>query len=424
MRRLILVLAGAAVLAGGLLAAYAVHRLRQERNVRGSSTLEFTLTTSVERPPGPPAKVQWPTYGFDPQRTHAVELALRPPFRTPIWRYQASSLIEFPPAVGYGRLFFATNSGNLTAIAAKDGQRAWIFRTHRCVAASPTLGPHAHGTVYEVFLNHPPCNAQTGGRGVDGLVMAISAGNHRVHWRHVIGPSETSPLLVGDRLYVGDWNGNVWAFDANHGRVLWRQHVGGAVKGALAYADGRLFLGAYDGHVYCLDASDGRQVWRASAQPRLFGTARFYSTPAVAYGRVYIGSTDGKLYSFGATTGALRWAHDTGGYVYASPAVWHGLVLAGSYSRRFEAFDAATGDVRWSFPAGGQISGSATVIGNVVYFATLHDRTRLKGRTYALAAATGKLLWTFPDGKYTPVVAVPGHLFLIGYGLVYGMVPR
>ena len=133
---------------------------------------------------------------------------------------------------------------------------------------------------------------------------------------------------------------------------------------------------------------------------------------------MYIGSTDGKVYSYGAATGKLIWAHATGGYVYSSPAVWNRLVFAGSYSKRFYAFDAATGDVRWTFSANGQISGSPTVIGDVVYFATL------EGRTYALAARTGKQLWSYPDGEYTPVVAEPGRLFLIGSYRVYGMVPR
>jgi outer membrane protein assembly factor BamB len=98
--------------------------------------------------------------------------------------------------------------------------------------------------------------------------------------------------------------------------------------------------------------------------------------------------------------------------------VWKGLVFAGSYSKRFFAFDAATGDVRWTFPANGEISGSPTVVGNIVYFATL------KGRTYALNARTGRQVWTYPDGKYSPVVATQGRLFLVGYGKVYGMVPR
>jgi outer membrane protein assembly factor BamB len=413
MRRPLVVLAVLALVLAGALAAYVIHRLHEGRNIRGSSTVEF-VTTEARTPVS--AKVPWPEYGLTPARTRAVALALRPPFRT-VWRYQAGSLVEFPPSVGYGRLFFSTNVGVFTAVSAADGSRAWIYRSHRCVAASPALGPHAGGTAYEAFLNRPPCNAQRGGHGIDGKVIAFAVGRGRIRWERTIGPSETSPLLVRGRLYVGDWNGDVWALDADDGKVIWRRHVGGAIKGGLAYAGGRLYLGSYDGHVTCLSSS-GAVVWRASAQPRLYGSSSFYSTPAVAYGRVYVGSTDGRVYSFGAETGKLRWSHDTGGYVYASPAVWQRLVFAGSYSGRFYAFDAATGDVRWSFPGNGQISGSATVIGGVVYFATLAKRT------YALDARTGKLLWTFPDGKYTPAVAVKGQLFLTGYQIVYGMVPR
>jgi outer membrane protein assembly factor BamB len=414
MRRLILVLAGLVVLAAGVLAAFAVHRLREGGNVRGSPIVEYVTTTAPA--PKPPLRIQWPMYGLDEARTRSIDLPLRPPFRR-VWRYQASSLVEFPPALGYGRLFFSTNSGILTAIGQKNGKWAWKYRSHRCVAASPALGPHAHGTVYETFLNRPPCNALTGGHGGDGEVIALSVGRGKIHWRHTIGPSESSPLIVDERLYVGDWNGDVWAFDANYGRVLWKASLGGAIKGGIAYAGGRLYVGSYDGHVYCLSTS-GKTLWRASAEPRLYGHATFYSTPAVAYGRVYIGSTDGKVYSFGAKTGKLRWSHGTGGYVYASPAVWNQTVFAGSYSGRFYALDAATGDVRWSFDANGPISGSATVIGGVVYFATLEKRT------YALDARTGAVLWTFADGKYTPAVAVENRLFLVGFSVIYGMVPR
>jgi outer membrane protein assembly factor BamB len=413
MRRLIVVLAVLALIAGGAVAAFVVHRLHEGRNVRGSSTVDFVTT---ETPAALSARTPWPQYGLTPERTRAVELPLRPPFR-PLWRYQAGSLVEFPPAIGYHRLFFSTNVGVFTAVAATDGTRAWIYRSHRCVAASPAIGPHARGTVYETFLNRPPCNAQNGGHGIDGKVIAFSVGHGQIHWQRTIGPSETSPLLVGDRLYVGDWNGWVWALNTNTGRTIWKYHAGGAVKGGLASAGGRLYVGSYDGHVYCLSHT-GRLVWRASAQPRLYGSANFYSTPAVAYGRVYIGSTDGRVYSFGAATGKLRWSYNTGNYVYASPAVWRRLVFAGSYNGSFYAFDAATGDVRWRFAANGPISGSATVIGGVVYFATLQKRT------YALDARNGRLLWTFPDGKYTPAVAAEGRLYLTGYQIVYGMVPR
>jgi hypothetical protein len=33
-------------------------------------------------------------------------------------------------------------------------------------------------------------------------------------------------------------------------------------------------------------------------------------------------------------------------------------------------------------------------------------------------------VWTFPDGRYSPVVADAGRLYLVGYGKVYGLVER
>jgi outer membrane protein assembly factor BamB len=415
MRRLLKGLAVLAVLLAGAATAVVIHRLQGSEDVQGSSTVEFVTTTETTEPL--PTNIVWPTYGFEPNRTRAVELALRPPYRR-VWTYKAGSLVEFPPAIGYGRLFFSTNHGKLVAINAETGKRAWKYVSGRCVAASPALGDQQRGSVYAVFLNKPPCNAKRGG----GLVMAFSAGHGKIRWTKAIGASETSPLLIGNRLYIGDWNGRVWALDARSGRTKWVSGSHGPIKGAIAYSDGRLYVGSYDGHVYCIGAAHGRLIWKAKAQARLYGHVRFYSTPAVAYGRVYIGGTDGKVYSYGATSGKLRWSHSTGGYVYASPAVWNKLVLVGSYSKTFYAFDAATGAVRWTYKVGSPISGSATVIGDVVYFATLGGKT--KGRTYALNARTGKLLWSYPDGKYTPAVAEKGRFFLVGYARIYGMVPR
>jgi outer membrane protein assembly factor BamB len=417
MRRLLIILAAVAVLLGGAVAAVVIHRLHQGRDIVGSPTVEFTQTVAAIPPPLRRAAIVWPQYGLVPQRTRAVDLPLRPPFRT-VWTYRAGSLVEFPPVIGFGRLYLSTNSGKLAAISIRTGKRAWKRIVPRCVAASPGLGRQGYGTVFAVFLNRPPCNADKGGHGRDGLLLALSAGSGRLRWSRRIGPSESSPLLYGHRLYVGDWNGDVWAMYAGNGKVIWRRRVGGQVKGALAVVGHRLYVGAYDGHVYCLDLATGRIRWRAAAQARLYGASHFYATPAVAYGRVYIGSTDGKVYSYGAASGKLRWSRSTGGYVYASPAVWKGVVYVGSYSHRFYALDAATGRVRWRFEANGPISGSPTVIGDVVYFATL------TGRTYALDARTGRQVWTFPDGKYTPAVAMRGRFFLIGYTRIYGMVPR
>ena len=398
------------VLGAGL--AYYLHVKHASRNIKGSSTVEF-VTTQTAPPPPPEPGIAWPYYGYDSERLRFLNgSTLAPPFHR-VWTFHARNLVEFPPAVGYGRLFFANNEGVLFAIGVRNGRKAWDYVSHRCVAASPALDRHV---VYMVFMNRPPCNRS--GDKLTGEVAAFAVGTGRVIWTRTIGPSESSPVVVGGTVFTGDWNGRVWALRRKTGKPYWVTKLSGQVKGGVAISRNRLYVGDYSGHVYALNASSGKVLWQAKSQPRFGSSGTFYATPAVAYGRIYVGATDGKMYSFGAASGKLRWSYGTGGYVYSSAAVWHDRVFVGSYSHTFFCFDAATGAVKWQYEANGPISGSPTVIGGRVYFATL------KRQTYALDARTGRLLWTFPDGKYSPVVADDKRVYLVGYAKIYGLVER
>ncbi len=407
-------LAAALLVLAGAVGAYVVVKQRQAKDVRGSSTVEFT--PSVETPPQPPPEpgIVWPTYGFDADRLRVASgVKLQPPFRK-VWTYRAQALVEFPPAIAFGRLYFATNTGYTIAINAKTGKRAWKRASGRCQAASPAVSGRL---VFVPFMNKPPCNRRKP-TGLHGRLVAYYAGSGAVRWSKTLGPSESSPVVANGLVYTADWNGRVWAFVATSGKLRWVTKLRGQVKAAPTLSGNRLYVGDYSGRLYALDARDGTVLWQASSQARLGGRGQFYSTPAAAYGRVYVGSTDGKLYSYGATSGKLRWSHGTGGYVYSSPAVWRQRVYVGSYSKRFVCLDAATGDVEWTFTADGEISGSPTIVDGIVYFATL------KRRTYALDALTGEQVWTYPDGKYSPVVADAKRLYLIGYARVYGLVEK
>jgi outer membrane protein assembly factor BamB len=406
------------LLFGGLVAGYVLYKRDKAADVRGSSTEEFVTTEEEEPVPPPPQQekleVVWPMNGYDAERNRVGPFALKPPFRR-VWTFKARQLVEYPPAVAYGRLYFTNNAGVMFAINAKTGKRAWKLPIGRCVAASPAVADH---TVYQVFLNRPPCNSEASPGRLEGEVIAFASGFGKIRWRTRIGPTESSPLVADGRVYVGDWRGRVYSLDATTGKVRWTFQGKGRIKGAVAKSGNRLYVGTYDGYLYALRAATGKVIWRTRSQDRLGGRGQFYSTPAVAYGRVYIGSTDGKVYSFGAASGKLRWSQGTGGYVYGSPAVWRKTVYVGSYSGRFYALDAATGDIRWRFKANGDISGSAAVLDGVVYFSTF------KERTYALDARTGKQLWTFEDGKYGGVVADLDRLYLVGHARVYGMVEK
>jgi outer membrane protein assembly factor BamB len=416
-RRRALVAAAAALVlvVVGLVAGYVLMKQRASEDVRGSSTEEFVTTEAPPEQPEPPEPgIAWPTWGYEDVRTRVSPYDHRPPFRVR-WRFRGRALLEFPPAIAYGLVFVTNNGGETFAIDAESGKLKWRHRSGRCAASSPAV---AEGLLVQAFLNRPPCNSKESPSELEGVVIAFDARTGKVRWRVRLGPSESSPLVAGGRVFVGDWRGDVHALDRDTVRSRWTAHVGGRVKGALAISGGRLFVGAYDGRLYAFDAQTGNEDWSTASQDRLGGRGQFYATPALAYGRVYIGSTDGKVYSFGATSGELIWSQSTGGYVYSSPAVWRQLVFAGSYSERVYAFDAATGDVRWSARVDGPVSGAPTVMGGLVYVATLSERT------YAFDARTGRRVWSFPDGKYTPLVADADRAYLVGYTRIYGLDPR
>jgi len=372
--------------------------------VVGSTTREYHPTTQAA-PRAPRGKsFSWPTYGYDNMRDRAVEVAgLRPPYRR-AWTFHGHALLEFPPVVAGGRVYETSISGVLYAIDAASGRVLWSYRSRRCGWASPAIDG---GLLFETFIGNSECHSTFG----DGQVVAFDARTGRRVWLRTIGPTESSPLVQDGTVYVGDWNGRIWALAERSGGVRWVRQLDGEVKGSLASAGGRLFIGTYGGEVAALGAHTGRVVWVSG------GHGSFYSSPAVAYGRVFIGSTDGGVYAFGAATGDLLWSHPTGSYVYASPAVWKRLVLVGSYDHRFYALDAGTGATRWSFAADGPISGSASVVDGVVYFSTFAHST------FALDAGSGREIVRWPDGEYSPAVAGGRFLYWVGLGRIYALRP-
>lgn len=410
----ILLAAGAVVvlLAAGLL-AFGLYRKHQGRNIRGSSTEEFVTTQAAPKQPAPTAKIRWPMYRFDPTRQgNAEKMLVEPPYK-PLWFFRAGALVEFPPAVAYGKLYFANAKGVLFAVDISKVRTVWAYRAHRCTAASPAVDNH---TVYMTFMNTPPCNATRSG--LDGEVVALNADTGKIRWRLKIAPTESSPLVDHGTVYVGDWSGKLYALSAASGATRWTFQAGDKIKDAVALSGGRVYFGSYDHHVYALDAKTGKLVWKASAQQRLGNRGTFYATPAVAYDRVYIGSTDGKMYSFGATSGKLRWSHGTGGYVYSSASVFEQRVFAGSFTGDLYAFNAATGDVLWKYRTNGPISGSPIVVNGLVYVSSL------RGRTYALDPKSGKLVWSFPRGAYAAVVSDRRRLYLVAYARIFALAPR
>jgi outer membrane protein assembly factor BamB len=129
------------------------------------------------------------------------------------------------------------------------------------------------------------------------------------------------------------------------------------------------------------------------------------------------------VYSVSARTGELAWRTGTGDYVYSSPAVENtpGLgptVYIGSYDGNMYALDARSGNVRWTHDAGGAIDGSPQIMGNVVYFSDLRTKA-----TTGIDARTGRTVFSFPDGRFNPGISDGHAVYMVGYSMIYQMIP-
>lgn len=386
--------------------------------------VEFTAEPPPTVAPAPkPAPHQrakdtfvWPVYGysFDRRRYLPAPASLRPPFaRT--WTYHAGALLEFSPIVVRNRLIVLDDAGRLVSLNKQNGHVKWKRKLGTLAAETPA---YANGVVCASVLARAP--------GLPGRIACLRARTGRTMWSHALpSRAESSPLIVGGRVYFGSENGTVYALRVRNGSEVWRYQARGAVKGGLALAGGRLYFGDYSGHAYAIRRSDGHEVWNVGTNGARFGlgSGQFYSTPAVAYGRVYLGNTDGFVYSFAAGSGKLAWRKGTGGYVYGSPAVAElqsgkPTVYIGSYDGYFYALDARSGAVRWRYYDGGKISGSATVIGDIVYFSNVAKRT-----TTGLGARTGHVVLRSSYGSFNPMVSDTKMMFQTGHSSLYGLRP-
>jgi outer membrane protein assembly factor BamB len=376
----------------------------------------FVAQPTPKLPTKGPERFAWPLYGYTPNHTRFFPASsqIRPPFKK-VWTHTGDALLEFPPVIYNNRIFQLSDDAVIHTIDKYTGLTMWQRRLGALSASTPAVDA---STVYATILSRSP--GQQAGR-----VVAMNTTNGHIRWsRNLSSRCESSPLLDHGKLFFGTQNGTVYALNARNGHVLWTYHAAGAVKASPSLSKGILYFGDYSGEIQAVRERTGRRVWSSGSGGALLGSGTFYSTPAVMYWRAFLGNTDGRVYAYDASSGKLDWAVQTGAYVYASPAVTNapGLgptIYLGSYDGTFYAINARSGHVEWSYHAGGRISGSATIVGNIVYFADLGSH-----RTYGLGVSTGKVVFTMATGSFDPVISDGHYIFLTGQTGLYALAPK
>jgi outer membrane protein assembly factor BamB len=165
------------------------------------------------------------------------------------------------------------------------------------------------------------------------------------------GPIASQPTVVGDLVYIGDWSGMEWAFDATTGAMVGEADLGTTfapqcdpsslgITSSATVSNGILYVAGGDDAFYALDALTLNVLWRKSlgdnsAEGGYYG----WCSPAVAGSKVIQGISSncdnpfvpGRVVGLGLFDGSLTsqallitpvWPHDsTGSGVWTSPSV-------------------------------------------------------------------------------------------------------
>jgi len=206
---------------------------------------------------------------------------------------------------------------------------------------------------------------------MEGKLVAVDISTHNHLWPDVTletskpaggfmcgcAPGSTAvavygtPAVSGDLIYVGGYNGKIYAYSSSSGALRWVYPREGSLQpiaGGPVVALGKVYFGSSSGKVYALDADTGDKEWEFETGDKI------WSTPTIDGNTLYIGSFDNKLYALDAGTGEEKWEKpfETQGAIATIPLVSNDTdtVYFGSFDRHLYAVDAASGEQLWQFP--------------------------------------------------------------------------
>ena len=217
----------------------------------------------------------------------------------------------------YGkRVFFsATGDGAVVCVNARTGETLWrVYLSKAGINATVLVHNNdkvvaVYGTPYEpgqmVCLKIPA--TITGEKNASGVVNYERS--QLELWSADLTTSTSSPILVGDKIYVVVEKGDLNCVDIKTGKIAWHLKLGIEERNSCpVYADGKLYVPMLDdpaakseggesgsfGALYIVEPgeTEGKILAHVALEGRCFGTPTPYN------GKVYMQTTK-KLYCFG-----------------------------------------------------------------------------------------------------------------------------
>ncbi len=178
------------------------------------------------------------------------------------------------------------------------------------------------------YPDHDPSNSRLARH---SPITAANLGRLATAWTvRASGGLPTSPIVVGDSVFVEDQVGEVFDIDLGSGHVTWKTPANGGYSvgpNGVAVGWGKVF-GVTTTSLFALDEATGRRLWSIrltrtptegiDVQPQVVGRDVIASTVPVSVRGIYSGGDSGFVDAVDERTGHLLWSFDT----VDSPDLW------------------------------------------------------------------------------------------------------
>lgn len=270
---------------------------------------------------------------------------------------------------------FAENPANNPVVESASSRRfttVWTFQAREPLQQASVAG----GRVF----------ASGDGTGAgDGNIYALDAETGRLLWtRHLNNMSMTTPVVSGGRVYVGTGN---------------QFFTPKAQRADARLSSRNLVRGLGPNAIYALSAQDGRVLWRVKT------SGEDMPSFVLAGDTLYAVTGSGQVLALNAETGVVRWSLALGSYVSMSSPVLVGreLYVSGAHPYRLYAIDVREHRVVWAQDVPGVFGGSddsslAEAAGRLFVEGTVGSKTRASTRLFSFDRHSGRMLWSLRLG--------------------------
>jgi outer membrane protein assembly factor BamB/tRNA A-37 threonylcarbamoyl transferase component Bud32 len=201
-----------------------------------------------------------------------------------------------------------------------------------------------------------------------------------------------SPILYQDVIFIGCYDNNLYALDAQTGEFLWKYATEGGITGRPAAEDGVIFIGSEDHRLHAITARGGKLVWTYYTE----GPIR--SSPTLSHGHIFFGSDDAYLHVVNSLNGRRVWRAEANAPIWSTPLVHEERVYFGCESGDFYCYD-FRGEMKWRKKVKRAVTSSPIIFDGLIYFGS-KDWT-----LYALEVENGWQVWRFRMGG--PTISTP-----------------